>query len=165
MRVKLAGAMSVLLLVGVETYAPSVLAEGGWAALGEALGGIGRGAPTDYQRDYQRDMEGRRLQAEVEARLDAQDAVYDKEARLILVIWWERWGLSAGQAQEVASAYERTPQQLTVLLALKRKGLSALKDDIERALDDYNYLLANQLAVASAVIMNQQQATQSTIEP
>lgn len=57
----------------------------------------------------------------------------------------------------IAAAYEESASEPAVFAGARRKGIQSAGPDIRKALDDNNYLLANQIVLAYAVVSGEQQ--------
>lgn len=80
-----------------------------------------------------------------------------EQARAQLFQVWMKFGFSSTDARAIAAAYEDSASEAAVFAGARRKGSQSAGPDIRKALDDNNYLLANQLVLAYAVVLGEQQ--------
>jgi len=134
--------LTALLIVSTGSMAQD---QSGWAKFGSALAG---GGSVDRDRAY---AEG------LQQGLQVQDRRYIEQARAQLSQVWMKFGFSTTDARAIAAAYEESASEPAVFAGARRKGIQSAGPDIRKALDDNNYLLANQLVLAYAVVSGEQQ--------
>lgn len=135
--------------------------ESGWKKLGSVLGG-----GADREGAY---MDGMRQQAETEAliaetrtlRLEAEGKAVNQRIQSQLILRWQQVGLAPDQATAIASTYEFNSVQAAIIADLRVRGADSAINPIRKALDDYNYLLANQLLIAFVIITREEQTAEA----
>lgn len=127
----------------VLSFALITVGISGCATMGAMVG-------VDREAAY---MEGQRQRAEYEATVyGAMNAQSQQRMIEKLRSAWEDIGFSPDEAFAIASAYEYTAAEEAVIQGVRQKGLEFVPIDIKNALNGHNYLLANQLLIASETI-------------
>ena len=125
----------------------------GWFKLGEALAG---GTQAERDAAY---LEGRRLGEEIRARqakmaLREAETNYQHQMSRIQVGLQQNWelvGYSSEEAQEIAYAYRDSQEEGAVFSRVRHRTDEQIGADIREALEDYDFLLANQLLLGWAL--------------
>lgn len=138
--------------------AQPVAAQDGWRALGEMLGGSGKAREERAFRDqYLRNMEVQAAMraaaaAEQQARIAAADGEVTQaevETRQVLTGFWMQLGLSPEESTALASAFVLDGSQAAHNARALQDGSRPTMDAAIEAYHGRQYLLANQLLVAS----------------
>lgn len=133
-------------------------AQDGWGALGEMLGGRGKAREEQAFRDqYLRNMEVQAAMraaaaAEQQARMAAADGEVTKaetETRQVLTGFWMQLGLSPEESTALATAFVLDASQAAHNARALQEGSRPTMDAAIAAYHARQYLLANQLLVAS----------------
>jgi hypothetical protein len=97
--------------------------------------------------------EWRARQAEIES-LEAERElrVEIARARSWLAEMWVAQGLPANSARAIAEAYVPNGSAEAILMNVRARGWKSAGPGIRNALDNYNYLLANQLLLAGVIV-------------
>lgn len=134
----------------------------GWAALGDVLsGGVERRA---------KEAGARALEERLELENSIAHAQYLNrlvETRNLLTEAWKAMGIDPAVAGAVAMSYVPDETDQVVLLTVRQSGFRKGVQDAIHALVDRNYKLANQLALATVIVFEEQKraAAESTPAP
>lgn len=134
----------------------------GWEKLGSALGG-----GVDREGAY---LDGMRQQAETEAliaetrklQLEAEGKARNQRIQSQLVLHWQQVGLAPDQAEAIASTYEFSSVQTAIIADIRVRGADSAINPIRKALDEYNYVLANQLLIAFVIIAKEERTAEAS---
>jgi hypothetical protein len=104
-------------------------------------------------------LEMRSRQAEIE-RLEAEKELRAATARTksMLTDLWIETGLPAESARAIAETYVPSDATEAIIVNVRARGWESVRPGIENALDNYNYLLANQLLLAGMVVKAEEDA-------
>lgn len=148
-----------VVLIGVLTLLSPMLAsaENGWEALGRMLSGDKSRQERVYRDQYLRNMEvqsqmRQAAAAERMAQMQAEGQAMsqaEQEAKALLAAFWMQVGLDPTEATAVAGAYELNAAQAAHDARAMNEGFQAAMDAAIEAYHARQYLLANQLLVAS----------------
>jgi len=138
-------------LVFVAGAASAQADNDGWRRAGSALG-------ASSEEAYRRGAEQAALLAAARAKVDSAAAaerlaVQEQRWRKSLQKTWTSYGLPAEEAAAVAAAFEIRPEQVAINARVRREGWKVGANDGIAAYKAYNYLLANQLFVATELAM------------
>ena len=138
------------------------VAQSGWSQAGTALGSTPQSSQDAYNRGVMQGAEqAYLLESARGAKLEADRLEAENTWKSTLATVWVALGLSKEEATSVASTYQLTNDQEAILVRVQHQELKTTVADAMAAYKSYNYQLANQLLVASYIVLQSQKSNTS----